>query len=77
MVDNPAIFHGVALVAGEESGLDGFRQEVQLLAAFFYADDSLLASPRISWIQEDMDVLAGLFDRVCLHTNVEKTVVMV
>ena len=46
--------------------------EIQWLVALFYADDGLLVSPRPARIQAVLDALMGLFDRVELHTNIEK-----
>ena len=40
--------------------------------AFFYADDSLLASPHLAQIQEYLDVLKVLFVRFILRTNMKK-----
>ena len=44
---------------------------------FFYANNDLLASPRPARIQAALYVFMGLFDRVVLHTNVNKKVGMV
>ena len=64
-------------MVGEEAGPEEFGRAVQNLATLFYADGGLLASPRPVRIQETMDVLTGLFDRVGMRTNVDKTVGMV
>jgi len=45
-------------------------------AAMFYADDGLLASRSASWLQEALEVLTDLFERVGLRTNTTKTVAM-
>ena len=68
------ICHWVTLVAGEEAGPDGFGPAVQWMATFFYANDGLLVFPRPARIQAALDVMTGLFDRVGLQTNVDKTV---
>ena len=47
------------------------------LTEILYADNGLLVSPQKARIQEALDVLTGLFDRVCLWNNAEKTVGMV
>ena len=49
---------------------------VQLFAALFYADDGYIASSDAETLQRSVDVLTGLFDRVGLKTNVDKTKVM-
>ena len=43
---------------------------------FFYADDSLLASTNLVWIQRGFYVLIGLFEKVGTRTNMEKMVAM-
>ena len=46
-------------------------------AAFFYADDRMVASKYLGWIQSTLDTLTGIFYRVGLHTNIYKIVEMV
>ena len=67
----------MTLVAGEDSDPDGLGRAVQWLAALFYTDDGLLASLKLDCLQEALDVLTILFDRVGIQTNVKKTVGMV
>ena len=55
----------------------GFGWAVQWLMAFFYANDGLLASPRLIRLQVEMNFLMGLFDRVGLQTDIIKMVVIV
>ena len=43
----------------------------------FYADNSMVASSDLVWLQIAFNALFGLFDRVGLQTNVGKTVGMV
>ena len=43
----------------------------------FYADDGMVASSDLHWLQGDFRTLVGLFDRVGLNTNAGKTVGMV
>ena len=71
------IWNWVMIVAEEEEGTEGFRKSVQWLAAFFYADDGLLASPQSTRLQAALYVLTGIFDRVGLHIKFSKTVGMV
>ena len=69
MVD-AVISYWVTLVVGKEEVPDGFGQAVKWLAAFFYADDGLLYSPRLAWLQAALDILIGFFYKVVLQTNV-------
>lgn len=41
--------------------------------AGFYADDGILASPLNEDLQDALDILVELFERVELRTNVTKT----
>ena len=52
-------------------------QEGRHQTAFFYADDSMVASSDPVCLQGVFNALVGLFDRVGLRTNVGKTVGMV
>ena len=66
------IKHWVTVVAGEEKKSEVFRRAVQWIAALFYAGGGLLASPRTDHLQEELDVLTGIFDRFGLRTNMKK-----
>ena len=55
-----------------ELGKEG-RHQVDL----FYTYDGMVDSYDPQWLQGDFNTLAGLFDRVGLQTNFEKTVGMV
>ena len=77
IVVDVVIIYWVMMVVGEEAGRDGFGRTAQWLAVLFYADYGLLALPRTSRLQAALDILAGLFDRVGLQINVNKTVGMV
>ena len=72
MVVDAAIRYWVTLVAGEETGPEGFGRVVQRLAAFFYNKDGLLASPRPARLQAALYILLRIFDRVGMNTNVNK-----
>ena len=65
------------LVAGEEAGPYGFGRTVQYMATFFYANDVFLALTRPARIKAVLYVPKELFERVGLHTNLDKTVGMV
>ena len=63
-------------MTGKESGKEGFGREVHTLEIIFYADDRLLPYPRLARIQEAMDALIGLFNRIVLREFFDKTVRM-
>ena len=44
---------------------------------FFHADDGIIASTNLLWLQWSFDVLIGLFERFVLQTNMARTVEMV
>ena len=44
---------------------------------FLYANDGMVASTDLGWLQLAYDMLTGLFEQVGLWTNVRKTVGMV
>ena len=56
---------------------EGLGHNVTQRAAFFYADDGLVASPDKQWLQQAFEVLSDLFARMGLKTNTEKTKVMI
>ena len=64
-------------MAGEYAGPEGFRRVVQSPAALFNEDSRLLTSLWLARIQEDLELLKGLLDRVGLWTKVDNTVGMV
>ena len=43
----------------------------------FYADDEMVASTKPGWLQTTFNTLTGIFDRVGLRKNAQKTVGMV
>ena len=45
--------------------------------AFFYADDSVVESTDLGWLQSEFVMLTGLFDQVGLRKNIRKTMGMV
>ena len=44
--------------------------------AFFYVDNSVVSSTKPVWLQWDLDVLIGIFERFRLWTNGVETVLM-
>ena len=77
MVVDAIIKHWVIVVAGEEASPYGFRCDIKWLAMFFYADDGILDSLRLARLQADLGLLAGIFEKLSLHTNANNTVGMV
>ena len=71
------IRHWEIVVYGGDSDIELFVRVVQNLNALFYTDDVILAYPCTASMQEALEVLVDLFDRLELSTNVEKTVIMV
>ena len=60
----------MTVVAAMELSAEGIVILVQDLVAYFYTYDRLVSLQRL------FDVLADLFNRVSLHTNVHNTVIM-
>ena len=49
---------------------EGGNTWLKVMAALFYADNRMVASTRLVWIQTAFDTLTGLFDWVGLNTNI-------
>ena len=45
--------------------------------ALFYADNGMVASTDLGWLQLEFDTLLGILDRVGLRINIHKTMGMV
>jgi hypothetical protein len=54
----------------------GFGLNVASKLALFYADDGLLSSTESTWLQQALDALTSLFQRIGLATNAMKTKTM-
>ena len=63
----------VMVLAPTDDGTYGLGLLIQYLAAYFYADDGLVALTQSEKVQIVFDVLAGLFKQVVLWTNARKT----
>ena len=61
---NMFIYHWATMVTGENASPEEFGREVQKLDALLYADDKLLTSPHMARMQEALDILLELFNRV-------------
>ena len=70
------IRHWVMMMVLTEAGLEGVREKIQKLVAFFYADDGPVVFPRPERLQMEFNVLTDLFDQVGIHTNMRNTVRM-
>ena len=64
----------VTVEGAEERGKYG--KEDRNHNPLFYADNGMVESSDPQWLQGVFSTLVGLFDRVGLHTNFEKTVDM-
>ena len=71
------IYHRGKVVAPTEDGMEGLGLSIRDLAAYFYANDGLVASTRPERLQRSFNALAGLFDRVRLSNNTRKMVSIV
>ena len=67
----------IAQMLGAEAAEHGYGEELRKILAIFYADDALLASRDPALLQEALDVMVALFERVGLRTNTAKTKVMI
>ena len=67
----------IAQMLGAEAAEHGYGEELRKILTIFYADDALLASRDPALLQEALDVMVALFERVGLRTNTAKTKVMI
>ena len=77
VVVDTVVRHWVTGFLEESEARGELGQEGRHQAALFYADDGMVASLDPVWLKVAFNALVGLFDRVALQTNVEKTVGMV
>ena len=61
---------------GEEAARHGLGDLVATIMVAFYADDGVLSARCPEWLQESFATLVGMFERVGLRTNAQKTKVM-
>ena len=50
---------------------------LKVKVALFYADNGMVASTDLGWLQLEFDTLMGILDRVGLRINIHKTMGMV
>ena len=67
----------ISQMLGAEAAEHGYGEELRKILAIFYTDDALLASRDPALLQEALDVMVELFERVGLRTNTAKTKVMI
>ena len=77
VVVDDVICHWVAVVTPTEAGTGGLGLTIIDLVAYFYAKNGLVALNQTERLKRAFDVLNGPFDRVCLQTNMVKTIGMV
>ena len=64
----------VVVATGE--GMEGLGMSIRYMAAYFYADDGIIASNQPERLHRVFDILTGLFDWVGLRMNTRKTTIM-
>ena len=77
VVVDAVVRHWVQGVVEESEARGELGQEGRHQGALFYADNGMVASSDLVWLQGAFNTLVGLFDRVGLQTNVGNTVGMV
>ena len=63
-------------VLGDEAAAEGYGDFVRDFLSIFYADDAVVAGRDVEFVQESLDIIVDLFERVGLRTNTSKTVSM-
>ena len=63
-------------VLGAEAAATGYGDFVRTFLSLFYADDAIIAGRDAELVQESLDIIVDLFERVGLRTNTSKTVLM-
>ena len=76
MVVDAVVRHWLTIAVQEAERRGERGREGRYQAALFYADDGMLALSDPQWLQWAFTQLVGLFDRVGLKTNCNKTVSM-
>ena len=70
------IYHWEMVSVATEEGREGLGLLIQDLAEYFYANDGIIASTQPERLQRLFGILTGLFNRVGLKKNTQKTVSM-
>ena len=71
------VWNWVTVMAESAEEWDGCRQEFRHQNALFYADNGIITSSDLQWLQGAFSILVGLFNRVGLKNNDGKTFVMI
>ena len=71
VVMDAVIRHWVLVVVLSEEGTGGLGMNIMDLAAYFYADNVLVASTQPERLERTFDVLTGLFERFVLRKNTD------
>ena len=74
VVVDAVVRHWIRIAVTEAETRGGRGREGRHKSALFYADDGILTSSDPQWLQWAFSQIVGLFDRVGLNTNIEKTV---
>ena len=61
----------------EEAAKSGVGKEIRNFLVVFYAEDDVITLRDPAQLQRAMDMLIGIFERVGLQTNIQKTKAMV
>jgi hypothetical protein len=77
IVVDAVVRYRLSLVLDGAESDDGIGRSVAEQLVLFYADDGLVASRNVEWLQMAVDCLSELFTRVGLRTNIAKTKVMI
>ena len=73
MVVDAIILHWEMVVDRDDARPEGFGRVGPNISLILYTDFGLLDYPRTASMKEALDALVGIFVRVGLHKNVEKT----
>lgn len=78
IIADAVIRYWLSIVSSEpDDAITGLGANLLDRTALFYADDGMLGSTDPEWLQGAFDTLSGLFERVGLRTNEDKTKAMV
>ena len=76
VVVDAVIRHWVTLMVSTEEGAGGLGLSIRDLAAYFYADDGIVASIQPERLHCASNVITGLFNQISLRKNTWKMVSM-
>ena len=76
VVINAVVWEWLRQTLGVEVARRALGDLARTILVVFYADDGVLSARCPEWLQNSFTILVGLFERVGLHTNSQKTKVM-